>query len=398
LTAAPPSNPTTSYTTTDHLGSPRVITNATGQVTSRRDFLPFGEELTVNVGNRSANQQYGTTDGIRQKFTGYQKDTETSLDFAEARMYENRFGRFTAVDPLLASGKSANPQTFNRYSYTSNHPIWRVDRNGRDWYEHTDTHVRRNGTSVSVRNIYWVNSDPTNLEGRTKYEGPGVFRETFGRRRGRWAAIDPYEGRAESFRTRGEAVAKYQEYLSARNTNLTRGFVNTLTAMGRVNPLTDAIYNALADGILGRPDPNSEVYTITSRTTGAVMTVVSTASGFAEVPLIAETTVEVRAGTETIHTVSTLEPGPFAQEPLPIRNGPVSASEQGALDEIGVCHTYGATDPGTPNGHFIRDHQPPSALAEPQGVYPHCLRCSTSQGGIVRGVLRGHYPNPYQDE
>ncbi|MCZ2391539.1 MAG: hypothetical protein LC113_10735 [Acidobacteria bacterium] len=115
-TSAPVADPQVSYTTTDHLGSPRVITDALGQVTSRRDFLPFGEEIAPNVGSRNASLKYGTTDTIRQKFTGYEKDAETSLDFAEARMYENRFGRFTAVDPLLASGKSANPQTFNRTS------------------------------------------------------------------------------------------------------------------------------------------------------------------------------------------------------------------------------------------------------------------------------------------
>jgi RHS repeat-associated protein len=74
---------------------------------------------------------------VRQKFTGYQKDIETSLDFAEARMYENRFGRFTAVDPLLASGKSANPQTFNRYVYTGNRPLIYTDPSGLDWYEQT---------------------------------------------------------------------------------------------------------------------------------------------------------------------------------------------------------------------------------------------------------------------
>ncbi|HMU34353.1 MAG TPA: hypothetical protein PKC89_10855 [Pyrinomonadaceae bacterium] len=39
---------------TDHLGSPRVITNALGQVTSRRDYMPFGEEVTQNVGGRTA--------------------------------------------------------------------------------------------------------------------------------------------------------------------------------------------------------------------------------------------------------------------------------------------------------------------------------------------------------
>jgi Bacterial EndoU nuclease len=45
-------------------------------------------------------------------------------------MYENRHGRFTAVDPLLASGKSANPQSFNRYVYVLNNPIVATDPSG----------------------------------------------------------------------------------------------------------------------------------------------------------------------------------------------------------------------------------------------------------------------------
>ena len=75
---APPSEAKTSYTTTDHLGSPRVITDQLGQVKPRRDFMPFGEELTINVGARSTALNYGSSaDNVRQKFTGYQKDTET---------------------------------------------------------------------------------------------------------------------------------------------------------------------------------------------------------------------------------------------------------------------------------------------------------------------------------
>jgi hypothetical protein len=45
-------------------------------------------------------------------------------------MYENRHGRFTAIDPLLASGKSANPQTFNRYVYVMNNPLIFTDPSG----------------------------------------------------------------------------------------------------------------------------------------------------------------------------------------------------------------------------------------------------------------------------
>jgi RHS repeat-associated protein len=123
-------NPTTSYTVTDMLGSPRVITDANGQVISRRDFMAFGEEITVNVGGRTSANKYGQTDSVRQRFTGYQKDDETGLDFAEARYYNDAHGRFTAVDPLLASGKSVNPQTFNRYVYTMNRPLILTDETG----------------------------------------------------------------------------------------------------------------------------------------------------------------------------------------------------------------------------------------------------------------------------
>jgi RHS repeat-associated protein len=138
-------NPTVSYLTTDHLGTPRVITDKNGNVISRRDMMPFGEDLYAGVGSRTGDngQKYSSSlDDIRQKFTGYPKDKETNLDFAEARYYNNLYGRFTAVDPLLASGKSMNPQTFNRYVYTMNQPIRKTDKSGLipDWYEKDGTY------------------------------------------------------------------------------------------------------------------------------------------------------------------------------------------------------------------------------------------------------------------
>jgi RHS repeat-associated protein len=120
-------------TATDQLGSPRVLTDKLGNIVSRRDFLPFGEEIYANsTANRTEANKYSTSgqDAVRQRFTGYQKDIETGLDFAEARYYNNQHGRFTAVDPLLASGKSANPQTFNRYVYTMNRPLILIDSTG----------------------------------------------------------------------------------------------------------------------------------------------------------------------------------------------------------------------------------------------------------------------------
>ena len=112
-----------------------MITDGSGQVIARRDFMPFGEELGAGVGQRteSLKYSYAGSDNIKKRFTGYEKDDETGLDFAEARMYQNRHGRFTAVDPLLASVSLTNPQTFNRYSYTSNNPVNYNDPSGLAW-------------------------------------------------------------------------------------------------------------------------------------------------------------------------------------------------------------------------------------------------------------------------
>ncbi|MBX7062694.1 MAG: hypothetical protein K1X52_13640 [Pyrinomonadaceae bacterium] len=51
---------------------------------------------------------------IQNQFTGYERDTETDLNFAQTRMYATRLERFTSVDPLTASATICNPQTLNR--------------------------------------------------------------------------------------------------------------------------------------------------------------------------------------------------------------------------------------------------------------------------------------------
>ena len=111
--------PQVSYLTTDHLGSPRVITDQNGVVTSRKDFAAFGDETLT--AQRTAGLGY-TPPSVRQDYTGYQKDGESGLEYAQARYYNSSHGRFTSVDPLTASASIRNPQTFNRYSYVLNSP------------------------------------------------------------------------------------------------------------------------------------------------------------------------------------------------------------------------------------------------------------------------------------
>jgi RHS repeat-associated protein len=92
--------------------------------------MPFGEELGAGVGGRTAGMGFAFSDGLRQKFTLYERDTESGLDFAEARYYSSGQGRFTTVDPLMASAVTASPQSFNRYSYVGNSPLTLIDPSG----------------------------------------------------------------------------------------------------------------------------------------------------------------------------------------------------------------------------------------------------------------------------
>ena len=112
--------PQVSYLTADHLGSPRVITNETGEVTTRKDYTAFGEETVSS--QRTTALKYDNESETRKGYTGYEKDEESGLDFAQARYYNSSHGRFTSVDPLTASATIKNPQTFNRYSYVLNSP------------------------------------------------------------------------------------------------------------------------------------------------------------------------------------------------------------------------------------------------------------------------------------
>ena len=127
----PPSNSSgTSYLTADALGSIRARTDAAGVVKERHDYLPFGEELYA-AGGRSTVPGY-MQDSVRQKFTSKERDNETGLDYFLARYYSSAQGRFTSVDPLMASARTADPQTWNRYSYTWNNPINLIDPLGLD--------------------------------------------------------------------------------------------------------------------------------------------------------------------------------------------------------------------------------------------------------------------------
>lgn len=116
----------------DHLGSTRMVADLSGSLTGmkRHDYLPFGEEIGAGVGIRAATGHgYPPPDDkVRQKFTGYEKDAETGLDYAQARYFSNVQGRFTSPDSF--AGRRINPQTLNLYAYVKNNPLKYIDPTG----------------------------------------------------------------------------------------------------------------------------------------------------------------------------------------------------------------------------------------------------------------------------
>jgi RHS repeat-associated protein len=124
----PPSMVKVSYLTTDHLGSPRILTDANGQIISRRDFHQFGEEIFT--AQRTQGLGY-TADSVRQKFTSYERDIEADIDFAQARYYNFKHGRFTSVDPItITLARVVDPQQLNLYAYARNNPLLFIDPTG----------------------------------------------------------------------------------------------------------------------------------------------------------------------------------------------------------------------------------------------------------------------------
>jgi RHS repeat-associated protein len=115
----------TSYLTSDHLGSTRVVTgtNPTQPMKARYDYVPFGEELGSGIGGRTLGMGYGAADSTRQKFTQKERDNESGLDYFLARYYSSSQGRFTTSDEPFADQDEIDPQTWNLYSYVINNPL-----------------------------------------------------------------------------------------------------------------------------------------------------------------------------------------------------------------------------------------------------------------------------------
>ena len=118
---------------TNHLGNSSRMTDQNGTMVYRGEFDPYGNLV----------YEWGLAGLNTRKFTGYERDSNTGLDYANARMYGAGRGRFIQPDIKgLGSADFRRPQTLNRYAYVSNDPVNKVDPTGLDeeyWFHISDT-------------------------------------------------------------------------------------------------------------------------------------------------------------------------------------------------------------------------------------------------------------------
>jgi RHS repeat-associated protein len=110
----------------DHLGTPRIVTNASGQIIGSHTYYPFGTELAPTTATESPVELH--------KFTGHERDAlggfavAHTLDYMHARYYSGMLGRFLSIDSV--GGNTRNPRSWNRYAYTLGNPLRFVDVTG----------------------------------------------------------------------------------------------------------------------------------------------------------------------------------------------------------------------------------------------------------------------------
>ncbi len=153
---------TTYYDHTDHLTGSSVMTNSAGTQEELMDYFPYG--------NIRLDQKAGSFSEQR-KYTGHEYDTDTGLNYMEARYYNPTIGRFLSQDPAFweFSGTHlaimlVDPQSWNSYAYARNNPLAYVDPDGNMWtpWQSSGSFGNWMGNGGFLHNIYGSNVNSIN--------------------------------------------------------------------------------------------------------------------------------------------------------------------------------------------------------------------------------------------
>ena len=107
------------YLHTDRLGSSSAVTDGRGKAVHILGYMPYGETL-LDLSHTHYETPY--------QFTGYEKDQETGLHYAEARYYDSWLSIFNSTDPMWYKYPHLSP-----YAYCANNPLRYVDPRGKEF-------------------------------------------------------------------------------------------------------------------------------------------------------------------------------------------------------------------------------------------------------------------------
>lgn len=105
------------YIHTDALGSVIAESDASGHVTRRVNYTPYGAVVGA-----------GVDDG--PGYTGHVSDSSTGLSYMQQRYMDPELGMFLSVDPVTSYDKPV--EQFNRYRYANGNPYRFTDPDGRE--------------------------------------------------------------------------------------------------------------------------------------------------------------------------------------------------------------------------------------------------------------------------
>ncbi len=131
------------YYLKDHLGSVRAVLDEGKTVISANDYDMWGYYLE--------NRAYNTTN-TKNKFTGKERDNESTYDYFGARYYDSRVGRWGQMEPAINNLISYSP-----YSYCILNPLKLADYGG------NFPRITISGNSIKLQYYFYfvsVQSDP----------------------------------------------------------------------------------------------------------------------------------------------------------------------------------------------------------------------------------------------
>lgn len=147
------------YELSDWLGTPRLGFDATGAVTTARDYYPYGKPMPGRFYSSAFEDR-------RYQFGGHEYDEENNHDYHGARYFQRDIGRYLSVDPLADLAPGWTPYRFgfdNPINFVD--PTGMVENGSLDW-------VERDGAIVWDENV--TSADDEDLQEGDRYLGKAV--------------------------------------------------------------------------------------------------------------------------------------------------------------------------------------------------------------------------------